>query len=389
MKKRDIFSLLILTLRFGIKALEKLLGFFFSKDRINPKYSPHYPQQEIWKTEYQIWESHKAEFLDKAQQRACPACDSRESMMLWNSEDGYHYVQCVNCDFVYVTPFISYDQWRDYFKRFDNDTETINRKVIDSRFEEDFLIEDRARFSFYLKLLKKYRPIGSVLDIGCLTGSFLKFARELGYSPFGIEYRQYAIEAAKKNFNLELTQGFFEELAPPMIDDNKHFDIITLWETLEHMLYPKKVIQNTYRLLSPGGLLAITVPNFDNLQVKILRERCFHCVGGPGNAGHINMFTPTTLARMLEESNYKVVVMETEGSSSVYDILAYLSGRYELINSYGNALLPNRQTTSHYPFFLSPPLMNCALALSPFFSLIENSLLKGAIILAIAKKIGP
>jgi len=89
---------------------------------------------------------------------------------------------------------------------------------------------------------------------------------------------------------------------------------------------------------------------------------------------------------MLEESNFNLLVVETEGSSSYYDILAYLSGRYELINSYGNTFLPSRQTISRHPFFLSPTLMNCTLALSPFLSLAENSLSKGAIILAIAEK---
>jgi 2-polyprenyl-3-methyl-5-hydroxy-6-metoxy-1,4-benzoquinol methylase len=388
MTKRSLFLSFVRTVRGCFRVLESFLGWFFPKDRISAKYSPSYLQQEIWKTEYQIWETNKTEFLSKAQPRSCPACDSTDHSLLWNSEDGYRYVQCRVCDFVHVTPFFSYDLWREYFKHFENDIDTINRRIIDSRFQENYIDEDRARFSFYLRLLRKHKPTGSVLDIGCLTGSFLKFSQELGYRPSGIEYREYAIEAAKKNFGLVLTRGFFEEIASSMIQSGQRFDIITLWETLEHMLYPKLVIQNSHQLLSPGGLIAISVPNFDNLQVKILRERCFHCLGGPGNAGHINMFTPTTLSRMLEENGFKVVFMETEGSSSYYDILAYLSGRHELINSYSNAILPSRKEPSHHPFFLSPTFMNFALALSPVFSLVENAFLKGAVILTIARKNG-
>jgi 2-polyprenyl-3-methyl-5-hydroxy-6-metoxy-1,4-benzoquinol methylase len=386
MAKRFLFLFLVRTIRGFFKVFESFLGLFVPRDGVSPKYAPNYLQQEMWKTEYQLWKTNNREFLKKARPRSCPACGSTDHFLLWNSEDGYQYVQCKACEFVYVTPFFSYDLWREYFRHFEKDTDTINRSVIDSRFEQSYIDEDRGRFSFYLRLLHKYKPTGSVLDIGALTGSFLKFSQESGYRPFGIEYRQYAIEASRKNFGLELTQGFFEEIAPSMIQSGQRFDIITLWETLEHMLYPKLALQNSNQLLAPGGLIAITVPNFDNLQVKILKERCFHCLGGPGNAGHINMFTPTTLTRMLEENNFKVVFMETEGSSSYYDILAYLSGRYELINSFSNTFLPPRKEPSRHPFFLSPTLMNFTLALSPFFSLLENAFLKGAVILTIARK---
>jgi len=353
---------------------------------ISQKYSPRYQQQEIWKREYQIWETNRKEFLAKALARSCPSCNGSDYASLWDSEDGYHYVQCRNCDFVYVSPYFSYDRWREYFKRFEKETEEVNRILIDSRLEESYLNEDRRRFSFYLDLLQRHKPSGAVLDIGCLTGSFLKLARERGYAPHGIEHRGYAIESARKRFGLEIKQGFFEELAAPMIADPQRFDIITLWETLEHMLYPDAVIKNARQLLASGGVIAITVPNYDNLQVRILRERCFHCLGGPGNAGHINMFTPTTLARMLERNSFEVLLMETEGSSSYFDILAYLSGRFELINSYSTTFITPRKEPSHTPYYLAPAFANFALALSPLLKLLENASKKGAIILALARK---
>ena len=388
MAKKSLFLVLVRIARFCLMAVEWVLSVFFPKKRISAKYSPSYQQQEIWKAEYQIWETNRKEFLAKGLPRACPACNATDFDFLWNSEDGYQYVQCRSCDFVYVTPCFSYDLWREYFKRFEKDTDHINRLVIDSRFEKTYLNEDRARFSFYLKQLQRYKSSGTVLDIGCLTGSFLKFAQERGYIPYGIEYREYAIEAARRRFGLEIKQGFFEELAPSMIGETQRFDIITLWETLEHMLYPDMVLKNAHQLLSSGGLLAITVPNYENLQVKILRERCFHCLGGAGNAGHINMFTPTTLSDMLKRNNFDVLFMETEGSSSYFDVLAYLSGRFELINSYSNTLMPPREKPSRHPYYLSPPLMNFALALSPIWKLMENALMKGAIILTVARRRG-
>ena len=388
MMKKRLFLVFARIMRTCLDMTETLLGIFVPKDRISEKHLPKYQQQEVWKREYQIWEANRKEFLAKALPRTCPSCNGSDSAFLWNSEDGYQYVQCRECDFVYVTPYFSYNLWREYFKRFEKDTEEVNRIVIDSRFEESYLNEDRQRFSFYLDLLKKYKSQGAVLDIGCLTGSFLKFARERGYTPYGIEYRAYAIESAKKRFNLDIKQGFFEELAASMIADSQRFDMITLWETLEHMLYPDTVIRNAHQLLHPGGVIAITVPNYDNLQVRILRERCFHCLGGPGNAGHINMFTPATLTGMLTRIGFEVLFSETEGSSSYFDILAYLSGRFELINSYSNTFVRPRKEGGHRPFYFAPAFMNFALAFSPLLKLLESASRKGAIIVAIARKKG-
>lgn len=364
------------------------LGWFLPKDRIHKKFSPNYLQQEIWLKEYHIWEANKNEFLSKALVRNCPLCSSTDRDFLWDSEDGYNYVRCRDCEFVYVTPCFTYDQWREYFRRFEKDTKQINNILIESRFEDAYLQEDFKRFSFYLELLKKYKSTGRILDIGCLSGSFLKLARDYGYTPYGIEYRLLAIEAARKKFDLQITEGFFEELAPNIILNNQRFEIITLWETLEHVLFPDNVIKNANQLLSKNGLIGITVPNYDNLQVKILRERCFHCLGGPGNAGHINMFTPTTLRTILEQNNFEVLLIETEGSSSYHDVFAYLSDRFELINSYSNAFAPPKKKNPTHPYFFSPVTMNTLLAFAPLFKIIENAMMKGAVILAIAKKKG-
>jgi 2-polyprenyl-3-methyl-5-hydroxy-6-metoxy-1,4-benzoquinol methylase len=381
-----MFYFLLRATRMVINIVEAFFGLFYKKDRIDEKYAPVNTLQKNWSLEYSIWEKNRNRFLPKAQPRACPACGSKNYLILWKSEDGYTYVQCRNCDFVFVTPFISYKLWRYYFKHFSKDAEFVNRKVIDSRFDQEYLKEDRDRFSHYLRLLRKYRPEGSVLDVGCLTGSFLKFSQELGYRPLGVEYRPYAIEMARRHFNIEMIEGFFEEVAPAMIRRAQRFDIITFWETLEHMLYPSRALKYCNQMLNAGGLVAISVPNFDNLQVKVLKERCFHCIGGAGNAGHINMFTPTTLQEMLAENGFEVVVMETEGSSNYFDVLLYLSGRYDLIYSYGNTFLPPRPKPSVQPYFFPPAIMNFLLSVSPVFRVFESSLMKGAIILAIARK---
>lgn len=387
-RKRNVFQFAVKICRLAITVFKYPLALFFSREEISEKHAPHYQQMDVWRKEYLAWESHKDYLLGKAQPRDCPLCHSKQNAHLWNSEDGYEYVRCLECDFVFVTPFITYDQWRDYYRKFQTDTDGINSELSESRAAEDYLKDDFERFSYYVNLLRKYKRSGNVLDIGCLTGNFLKIAKDNGFSPFGVEFRPVAIETAKSLYGIQnIWNGYFEEIAPQLIAADTRYDIISLWETLEHVLYPEEVIRNARRLLAPGGLIAITVPNFDNLQVKILREKCFHCLGGIGNAGHINMFTPLTLRHFLEKNGFEMLHLETEGSSNYYDIVNYFSQDYDSIHSYSQAVINRRldsqKNTSH---FISPLTSNFILAFNPFLKILKNVMRKGAIITAVAQR---
>ena len=363
------------------------MGLFFSSKYVLPRFITRHMLQDSWVEEYRAWEVNRRSFFSRAIPRACPSCETTNSEYLWMSEDGYDYVKCRHCEMVYVTPCFTYDHWRDYNHIFQKESDDLNEKLISSRVDENYLAEDYSRFSYYINLLRKYRSHGRILDIGCLTGSFLKIAQEAGYSASGVEFRHLAVEHIKKSLNLDVHEGYFEEISLKMIAEKQRFEIITLWETLEHMLYPKRVIEDVSQLLVPGGHIAITVPNYDNLQVKILRERCFHCLGGPGNAGHINMFTRFTLRQMLEQFGFEVLLSETEGSSSYYDILSYFSDRFERIYSYKNAVkMPSIRENVVHPEFLPPVLTNALLLFSPLYKIMENALKKGSIIVMIAKK---
>ena len=129
MMKKRLFLVFARIMRTCLDMTETLLGIFVPKDRISEKHLPKYQQQEVWKREYQIWEANRKEFLAKALPRTCPSCNGSDSAFLWNSEDGYQYVQCRECDFVYVTPYFSYNLWREYFKRFEKDTEASCGKL--------------------------------------------------------------------------------------------------------------------------------------------------------------------------------------------------------------------------------------------------------------------
>jgi 2-polyprenyl-3-methyl-5-hydroxy-6-metoxy-1,4-benzoquinol methylase len=97
---------------------------------------------------------------------------------------------------------------------------------------------------------------GRILDIGCATGEFLAFMKERGWTCQGVEPDPEARAFAAENYGLEV----LEEDALNQFPE-KSFEVITLWHVLEHVPRLQERMKQLKRLLKPGGLLVIAVPN--------------------------------------------------------------------------------------------------------------------------------
>jgi 2-polyprenyl-3-methyl-5-hydroxy-6-metoxy-1,4-benzoquinol methylase len=149
-----------------------------------------------------------------------------------------------------------------------------------------------------LGLIKKYKSGTTLLDIGCGEGFFLSNASQAGYTGKGIEISQNAAAYARKEFGLDVKATSFEELRFP----ENYFDVITLWQVLEHVPYPLMVLKEVHRILKPGGLLATSTPNIEGILAKIFRRRWWNI-----RRLHINQFTTKTLTDMLNRAGFKNV----------------------------------------------------------------------------------
>jgi len=100
--------------------------------------------------------------------------------------------------------------------------------------------------------------VRSVLDIGCGSGGFLDLAKRAGFTTTGIELNRQAIDICRKKghhvYSCRLVD-LEREIGP------KRFDLITIFEVLEHVSDPVQLHSEAADWLSPSGYLAITVPN--------------------------------------------------------------------------------------------------------------------------------
>jgi SAM-dependent methyltransferase len=115
------------------------------------------------------------------------------------------------------------------------------------------------------------RRAGRALDVGCGTGSQMDAARRLGWQVYGVEPSPAAAETARRTLGLCVVTGTLEAAAYP----DEHFDVVSLSHVLEHLPDPVGTLVEVARVLRPGGLCLLAVPNHRSLQALAFGSRWF------------------------------------------------------------------------------------------------------------------
>jgi SAM-dependent methyltransferase len=121
-------------------------------------------------------------------------------------------------------------------------------------------------------ITRRRRP-GDVLDVGCGRGLMLARLRERGWHAAGVE------SSAEGSSHARVALALDVRVAPDLgaCDfASESFDAISFYHVLEHLPDPAGALSEARRLLRPGGLLVVEVPNFDSLQMRLSRGRWFH-----------------------------------------------------------------------------------------------------------------
>jgi len=160
----------------------------------------------------------------------------------------------------------------------------------------------RKRFIDLLARFECYRKNNTLLDIGCGEGQFLAAAKERGWQVEGVEIAPDAVQICRR-FNLpEVICGNFLELGLK----KDHFDIITMFEVLEHLTKPNEFLLKAHKSLRVGGALWITTPNFNSLNRLILQNR-WRWV----HQEHLFYFTVSSLRRVLRAAGFEIIELKT------------------------------------------------------------------------------
>jgi 2-polyprenyl-3-methyl-5-hydroxy-6-metoxy-1,4-benzoquinol methylase len=230
---------------------------------------------------------------EEREARPCPACGHGDASRAFG-KDTYDYARCRRCGLVFINPIPiagaladSYDDLsREYFL-------DERRKAID---------EYPQRHAREIALLTRIGATGRLLDVGCATGSFMMAARTMGFRVIkGVDIAAPSVALARER-GFEATAGDF----PAGLFAPDSFDIVTMWNTLEHLPSPFAFLEEAHRVVAPGGYVAVSVPNYASLSVRLLGTRYRYIA-----LEHLNYFTAATLGLLLRRAGFEVVHAET------------------------------------------------------------------------------
>jgi SAM-dependent methyltransferase len=233
-------------------------------------------------------------------------------------------VRCRGCTLVQVRPLPDADAIRsmygdDYFE-----------KDYDSCLSEASYFESfprlMARYGALLDAIEALAPRGTLFEVGCAGGYFLKLARDRGWRVRGLEITAAGTRHARDALGLDVARGVFP--VPGLASEP--YDVVYMGHVLEHLRSPAAGIEAATALLRPGGLLVVEVPTYvDSPYFRALRRLLpLLRAGGLDRGGllralkfpvpgetmepfHLYEFRRRTLARLLGRFGYRVLRTES------------------------------------------------------------------------------
>lgn len=165
-----------------------------------------------------------------------------------------------------------------------------------------------------------------LLDVGAYTGVFVEAARARGWDAVGLEPSRWATATARDR-GLPVTQGFLEEGPYPA----GSFDLVTLWDVIEHVTAPVATLRLCHEALRPGGTLAVHTMDAGSPAARLLGRRWPWLM-----EMHLFYFDRSTLRAMLRAAGFEPFDCRAQGR---YLRLSYLATRLGAFWPRGGRLL--------------------------------------------------
>lgn len=281
----------------------------------------------------------------------CPVCDTREFSVtyepwvdetdpskLYGAASGIpgtqRLVTCKHCGLLYENPRFPADVIiQGYMASNDAGHDSQHAMRADSFF--------RA-----LKKLSRHLPSAGakVLDIGTAGGAFLDAATRFGYDAWGMEPSRYLVEKGKER-GVKIEQGVIENHTFA----KSSFDMVTLWDVLEHVPDPRDALTRIRELLRPGGILLINFPDIGTWQARIAGRRFWWIL-----SVHLQHFSPATIRNICNRTAFDAFHFQPYWQTLEFGYLERMAVHYKIpLAALGERLTPKFIKTMPIPYYAS------------------------------------
>jgi 2-polyprenyl-3-methyl-5-hydroxy-6-metoxy-1,4-benzoquinol methylase len=251
----------------------------------------------------------------------CPLCGENDTEDLFIapvqnfqkgffSFDEWKIVKCKHCGLIFVNPRISQEVNDNYYRfEIEGDHKFIDHHFIDTAQTQT------PYWTRILRLINQQKKQGKLLDIGSGNGAFLVQARLAGFDVEGQDISPYFLNYCKKTYGLKIHEGELSSLHLP----SNCFDIVTLFDVIEHHRQPQDLLQEVRRILKPDGIIVISTHDIGNFFARLYGKkwRMIYPIG------HLIYYTKQTLANSLKQSGFQIVRI---GEANIIDTVWYKEG---------------------------------------------------------------
>lgn len=218
----------------------------------------------------------------------CKICNSENTNKInWGTTGLIH---CNDCDINFLEEFPVSEKIENYYKK----EYTLKSEVGYTEFRRISRINEQYEL---IKYINQYKPINSIIDIGCDKGYFLDEARRVGLQVAGVELSENAREYCK-------LVGL--DVRPSIKQFDTKFDAIIMNHSLEHFPNPKEILKDIVSKLNDNGLLIIRVPAFDSIWSQVMKH--YWIWFQPKN--HYYHFSIKSLSALVQSYGFKIRLLK-------------------------------------------------------------------------------
>lgn len=241
----------------------------------------------------------------------CPICGHAGARNWLRAPDRFHgrqqlytLVRCPTCALVWLSPPPRPEEMGDHY------TEAYH-KLISGAGETAIHRWQRRRAA-----LIRYKQDGSLLDLGCSSGSFLEFMKGETWKLYGVEMSAECAKVAEEKSGAQVFAGDIPNA--PFAPES--FDLITCFDVLEHLHEPRKVMARVSEWLKPGGILYVLVPNIESAEARAFRS--YWC--GLELPRHLFHYSPASLRYLASSVGLQEISLVTRRNAAVGVNFRYL-----------------------------------------------------------------